>query len=75
MTSPSDVAIARAVIALASGLGLPTMAEGVETPAQHELLAELGCNAYQGYWFSPPVEVAQLDAWMAERALCCHTSP
>ena len=72
LTSPSDVAIARAVIALASGLGLPTMAEGVETPAQHRLLAELGCNAYQGYWFSPPVEAAQLDAWMAERALCCH---
>ena len=68
MTNPSDVAIARAVIALASGLGLPTMAEGVETAAQHGLLADLGCSAFQGYWFSRPVAPADLDVWMAERS-------
>ena len=68
LTNQSDVAIARAVIALASGLGLPAMAEGVETAAQHGLLADLGCSAFQGYWFSPPVAQAHLDAWMAERS-------
>lgn len=68
LTNPSDVAIARAVIALASGLGLPTMAEGVETAAQHGLLADLGCSAFQGYWFSHPVAPADLDVWMAERS-------
>jgi diguanylate cyclase (GGDEF)-like protein len=68
LTNQSDVAIARAVIALASGLGLPAMAEGVETAAQHGLLADLGCSAFQGYWFSPPVAQVHLDAWMAERS-------
>jgi EAL domain-containing protein (putative c-di-GMP-specific phosphodiesterase class I) len=47
---------------MGEGLGLATLAEGVETQAQLAVLQELGCQAYQGYWFSRPLEV---DAYRA----------
>lgn len=50
-----DVAIAKTIIAMAQALGLSTVAEGVETEAQRELLKELGCDQIQGYFFSRPL--------------------
>jgi diguanylate cyclase (GGDEF)-like protein/PAS domain S-box-containing protein len=50
-----DLAIVDAIITLAQKLSLTTIAEGVETAAQRELLAERGCDAIQGYLFSKPV--------------------
>ena len=41
---------------------LNMIAEGVKTEAQLSLLKHLGCMAYQGYFFSTPVPVEQLDA-------------
>jgi diguanylate cyclase (GGDEF)-like protein/PAS domain S-box-containing protein len=57
---PDDQAIVRAVTSLASELGLSWIAEGVETPAQRDLLAELGPGLAQGYLFSPPVPECDL---------------
>jgi EAL domain-containing protein (putative c-di-GMP-specific phosphodiesterase class I) len=59
--------IVRAIIGLAQSLGLETIAEGVETTEQSAALLSLGCDTGQGYHFSRPVPVAQLDAWMAAR--------
>jgi PAS domain S-box-containing protein/diguanylate cyclase (GGDEF)-like protein len=56
VSDPDDLAIARAVIAMAHGLRLTVVAEGVESPGQLALLAEHGCDEMQGYYFSPPVE-------------------
>ncbi len=54
--------IVRAVISLASSLGMTTTAEGVETPEQLRRLREEGCNEVQGYLFSPPVPASELPA-------------
>jgi diguanylate cyclase (GGDEF)-like protein/PAS domain S-box-containing protein len=49
-----DRTIVRAIIGLGQALGLSTIAEGVETPAQAEILTCLGCNQGQGYLFGKP---------------------
>jgi diguanylate cyclase (GGDEF)-like protein len=53
-TDPDSASIVRTVIALASGLELNVIAEGVETEGQLALLRELGCGNAQGYLFSKP---------------------
>lgn len=63
LSTPSNAAIAQAVIALARGLDMCIMAEGVETADQRAFLSELGCLAYQGFFFSRPVDAQQFEAW------------
>lgn len=55
LNDPNDAAIASTVIALSSALGLGVIAEGVETAAQRDALAALGCYHYQGFYFSRPL--------------------
>jgi diguanylate cyclase (GGDEF)-like protein len=50
-----DVAIAKTIVAMAKALDLSTVAEGVETEAQLELLKTLGCDEIQGFFFSRPL--------------------
>jgi diguanylate cyclase (GGDEF)-like protein len=54
----ADSAVVAAILAMARSLELEVIAEGVETPAQAELLRAHGCTLAQGYLFSPPVEPA-----------------
>ena len=54
-TEPRSAAIAQATIALAHGLSLVVIAEGVETEAQLAFLSAIGCDEFQGYLFSRPV--------------------
>lgn len=56
-------AIARTIISLAQTLKLRTVAEGVETIEQAEILARLGCNELQGYMFSKPLPQDQFVDW------------
>lgn len=58
---PEDAAIVTAIIGLARSLGLETLAEGVETRAQLDILLELGCKKFQGYLFSYPLPPARAD--------------
>ncbi|MES3035993.1 MAG: EAL domain-containing protein [Gemmatimonadota bacterium] len=57
---PGSDALASAVIALGKSLGLRIVAEGIETEAQHEALAALGCRFGQGYLFSRPLPPADV---------------
>ena len=61
-TDPGDAAITEAIIALARGLGLRVVAEGVGTRAQLEFLDAHGCDCFQGFWVShalPPHEFGE----------------
>ncbi|GBG14635.1 uncharacterized protein NMK_2234 [Novimethylophilus kurashikiensis] len=53
--NPNDRAIAEAIIVMAHKLGLKTIAEGVETTEQRELLKSAGCEYIQGYLYAKPV--------------------
>jgi diguanylate cyclase (GGDEF)-like protein len=66
VTNPDDVVMVRTVIALAHGLNLKVVAEGVETPEQLHLLAELGCDAAQGFLFARPSEPAEIERLFGE---------
>jgi EAL domain-containing protein (putative c-di-GMP-specific phosphodiesterase class I) len=66
LSDPNDAVIARTIIALGQSLGLDVIAEGVETEAQRDFLARHGCNAYQGYFFSRPMPIASLLAFLQE---------
>jgi len=66
VTNSADAGIVRAVVAMAHGLKLNVIAEGVETKEQFAYLRESGCDALQGYWFSRPLAVDKVDALLAE---------
>lgn len=56
----SSLAIIRAVIAMATSLGLEVIAEGVETKVQRDILLANGCRLYQGYFYAKPLPAAQI---------------
>jgi EAL domain-containing protein (putative c-di-GMP-specific phosphodiesterase class I) len=63
-TDKDNAAIVRATIALAHGLGLKVVAEGVETEAQRRFLAEQRCDTVQGYLFGRPQPVDTVTGWL-----------
>lgn len=56
----------KTVLTLASGLGMATVAEGVETREQAEFLAENGCKVIQGYLFSPAISGSNFAEYLKE---------
>lgn len=60
-------AIAALVIALGAQLGLQTIAEGVETQAQADLLKQLGCNEVQGFMYAKPMPEAELIQFIEQQ--------
>jgi diguanylate cyclase (GGDEF)-like protein/PAS domain S-box-containing protein len=60
--SSHDLAIVSAALVLADNLGFDTVAEGVETEAQCEVLERLGCELAQGHLFSESVSAEEIDA-------------
>ncbi len=66
----SDLAIVRTILALGSSLHLEVVAEGVETKPQRELLAKLGVETIQGYYFSRPLPAAQVVPFFNNESEC-----
>lgn len=59
--SEGDAEIVRAMISMAHAKGLKTTAEGVETPAQQDLLRSFGCDELQGFLLGKPMPSGQLS--------------
>lgn len=60
-TDRNDYLIVKAIIMMASAMGIKTIAEGVESDLQVEILKELGCDEIQGYVFGRPVDAESFE--------------
>ena len=75
---PDDAAaaaIVRTVLALGDSLGMPVLAEGIETEAQWQFLNDAGCAKGQGYLFAKPVALTQLPAAIEAAARFVRAEP
>jgi EAL domain-containing protein (putative c-di-GMP-specific phosphodiesterase class I) len=64
---PRTRAILESTVSLAQRLGLRTVAEGVETDDEYELVRELGCTLVQGYYFTRPLAADEFEKWLMAR--------
>jgi len=62
----ANLAIIQAVIAMAQSLGMETVAEGVETQEQHQVLKDMGCDTFQGYFYSPAISAERATQMLTE---------
>lgn len=62
--SEEDRVIVKAIVALGDALGLNLVGEGVENTQQADILSASGCKNVQGYFYSPPLEVKEMQAWL-----------
>lgn len=65
--SADNKAISETIIALAKSLGLAVVAEGIEKEEHWRILAAMGCDLGQGFFFSPPVEAKKAEALLYKR--------
>ncbi|RNC70733.1 MAG: EAL domain-containing protein [Desulfuromonadales bacterium] len=63
---PDDATLVKTIITMAHGLGMKTIAEGVELAEQIEFLCRHQCEEMQGYYFSRPVTAGELGRMLAE---------
>jgi len=64
-TDESDRALAEAIIVMAHKLGIKTIAEGVETATQRDMLKAFNCDYVQGFFYSPAVPGVQFEVMLA----------
>jgi EAL domain-containing protein (putative c-di-GMP-specific phosphodiesterase class I) len=60
--SASDLAVLRGIVAMAQALGLEVTAEGIERPAQREVIAREHCTSWQGFLGARPRSAAEFMA-------------
>jgi diguanylate cyclase (GGDEF)-like protein/PAS domain S-box-containing protein len=65
-TNQSSLALTEAIVVMAHKLGIPTIAEGVETEEQRDILCRLGCDYLQGYLFSKPVPAGDFEKLLVD---------
>ena len=68
-TGENSGAITRAIVAMAHGLGLQVIAEGVENTIQLDFLRTLGCETAQGFLYSPPVPMDRFVDYVKQAAV------
>lgn len=65
-TDESDRALTEAIIVMAHKLGIKTIAEGVETATQRDMLKQFNCDYVQGYFYAPAVPAARFEEMLEE---------
>ncbi|MGY1710646.1 putative bifunctional diguanylate cyclase/phosphodiesterase [Geodermatophilus sp. SYSU D00758] len=75
VSETADLAVLEAVTQMARRLGLTTVAEGVEDPAQLRVVQQAGVDAVQGYLHLPAVPADELTAWLARRRVLAVPLP
>ena len=75
LTDRADAAISRTIITLAHSLSLEVVAEGVETQEQLDFLRKEGCDQFQGYLFSIPLPIQELEAYLRKAKACTASAP
>ncbi len=70
VTDPDDALIVRAIVQMAHGLKLRTIAEGVESAEMAEHLQRFECDEIQGYWLARPMPSDKLSAFVRDRLAC-----
>ena len=66
-SDPGQQRMVLAILALAERMGIATLAEGVETPAQHAFAAQIGCSHVQGYAIARPMPLDATLGFLADR--------
>ncbi|TGK05138.1 phosphodiesterase [Leptospira langatensis] len=66
LTDPNSLAISKTIIALGKSLGLRITAEGVETEEQLRKIKDLGCDEAQGFYYSRPVSLQDLEKFVTK---------
>ncbi len=69
-----DDAVVRTIVELGRVMGMHTIAEGIETPAQAQRLQALGCRFGQGFLFAAPMPADRLEAWLEQAAPVCRAA-
>ena len=59
--------IVKNIIRLSEELGIDSLTEGVETKHQFELLSEMGCELFQGYYFAKPMPISEFEDFAFNR--------
>jgi EAL domain-containing protein (putative c-di-GMP-specific phosphodiesterase class I) len=59
--------LVQGIVGLADILGLEVVAEGIETPQERTVAAQIGCTCGQGFLFSPPLPADRTTSWLRER--------
>lgn len=67
MVDDRAIHVVASIIALAQGLSLKTIAEGIETEEQRTLIGSLGCDLIQGYLLSRPLPLPDIIEWLKNR--------
>ena len=74
-SNPDTELIVRSAVDLLRGLGIRSVAEGVESPQVADILQAMGCDAAQGWQFSRPLNAAAATTWLAHRRTVPVASP
>lgn len=73
MSDADDAALVETILSIASIFNLDVIAEGVETIEQFSFLEHHGCNYFQGYLCSKPVQVATFEELLNYDVQSCHS--